>query len=452
MKKVILTFLSVITGSCLMAQMSSVQGVVEPGSVRYNTIELMRIEHGAPVSIAKTEVAPDGYYGFLFTPTYEGFYAVGAPSLMDGQFDFYIKKGEQVGLNINGVESQLTGQLSEENRQLQQWHALTKDIKVKSIYFNKTRSTYVDFFPALETADKIVLDFQKQVDTKNPAFNSLMKDYARISMDLYALNFLSTPRTAHPDASVQRPAIYSTIVAKDKFASNNIMKYLYGDRLVGMYAGYVARQLDIKDDLQLLTYFSTNEQKAAYLIKSRLPMIKSYDQFVEFSTKYAQHFELPTQRVLLEDLGAKLYKSKEGGEASDFTYPDVNGKQVSLSDFKGKVVLVDVWATWCGPCKAEFPALRKLHEEMHGTDVVIISVSVDEAKNRDKWLQMITDEKLGGIQLFAGSWDTKISKDYKIKGIPRFMVFNKQGKVVTDDAPRPSDPSLKKMLETELKK
>jgi thiol-disulfide isomerase/thioredoxin len=452
MKKIILTLISMVAGGSLMAQMSSVQGVIEPGSVRYTNIELMRIEHGAPVSIAKTDIAADGSYGFLFTPSYEGFYAVGAPSLMDGQFDFYIKKGENIQMNITGIQSELLGSLSEENQQLQQWNTLSNEIKGKAVYFNKVRSTYVDFFPAMENADKIVTDFQKQVNTKNVAFNALMKDYARMSMDFYALNFLSTPRTAHPDASVQRPAIYSTLVQKDKFASNNVMKYLYGDRFVGMYIGYIARQHDIKDDEVLLPYLSTNEQKAAYLIKGRLPMIKTYDQFTAFTEKNAQYFDVPTQKVVLEDLGAKLYQSKAGEEASDFTYPDANGKQISLSDYKGKVVLVDVWATWCGPCKAQFPALRELEEAVKGKDIVIISVSVDEAKDKEKWKQMIKDERLGGVQLFAGGWNSKITKDYKIKGIPRFMVFNKEGKVVTSDAPRPSDPELKKMLEAELKK
>ena len=110
-----------------------------------------------------------------------------------------------------------------------------------------------------------------------------------------------------------------------------------------------------------------------------------------------------------------------------------------------------MWATWCGPCRGEIPHLKKLEQEMHGTDVVFLGVSVDETKDKQKWLDFIKKEELGGVQVHASGW-SKIAQDYKIKGIPRFMVFDKQGRVVSVDAPRPSSPELKEILEKELKK
>ncbi len=85
---------------------------------------------------------------------------------------------------------------------------------------------------------------------------------------------------------------------------------------------------------------------------------------------------------------------------------------------------------------------------MHGTDVVFGGVSVDESKDKQKWLDFIKTEGLKGVQLLAGGW-SKITKDYKITGIPRFMVFDKKGNIVSVDVPRPSSPELKKMLENE---
>ena len=86
---------------------------------------------------------------------------------------------------------------------------------------------------------------------------------------------------------------------------------------------------------------------------------------------------------------------------------------------------------------------------MHGTDVVFLGVSVDEAKDKQKWLDFIETEGLKGIQLLANGW-SKISQHNNINGIPRFMVFDKYGIIVSADAPRPSNPELKKMLEAEL--
>lgn len=93
--------------------------------------------------------------------------------------------------------------------------------------------------------------------------------------------------------------------------------------------------------------------------------------------------------------------------------------------------------------RAEIPHLLKLEKEMRGKDVVFIGVSVDEQKDYKKWLEALEQEGLEGIQLFANGKNKqgrdKIMNDYKIKGIPRFMVFNKKGKVVTIN----SAPSLK---------
>ena len=118
--------------------------------------------------------------------------------------------------------------------------------------------------------------------------------------------------------------------------------------------------------------------------------------------------------------------------------------------------MVDVWATWCGPCRAEIPYLVKLEKEMEGKDVVFIGVSVDEQKDHKKWLEVLEKEGLEGVQLFTNGRDKngrdKIMKDYKIKGIPRFMVFDKKGNVVTINSPRPSNPELRKLLERELRK
>ena len=142
---------------------------------------------------------------------------------------------------------------------------------------------------------------------------------------------------------------------------------------------------------------------------------------------------------------AELAQLKAGDAGLNFAYPAPNGKTVKFEDLRGKVVLIDVWATWCGPCKAEIPYLKKLEEEMKGTNLQIVSISVDEAKDKAKWAKMIKDENLGGLQLFASGWGD-LAQYYKIKGIPRFMIFDKEGKIVTTDSPRPSNPELKTLL------
>jgi thiol-disulfide isomerase/thioredoxin len=138
---------------------------------------------------------------------------------------------------------------------------------------------------------------------------------------------------------------------------------------------------------------------------------------------------------------------QEGEAAIDFTYPDKDGNQYSLASFKDNLIYVDIWATWCGPCKAEIPSLQKLEEEYHEHNITFLSVSVDTDK--DAWLKMIKEKELGGTQLWADGW-SKITKDYAIFGIPRFMLFSAEGNIISTNAPRPSSEEIRGLLESNL--
>jgi thiol-disulfide isomerase/thioredoxin len=177
--------------------------------------------------------------------------------------------------------------------------------------------------------------------------------------------------------------------------------------------------------------------------------IKDYGRYLEYKSGIEEYILTENQKQREFQINSALATLKPGDKGYEFKFEDKNGKTVAFSDLKGKVVLIDTWATWCGPCKVEIPHLKQLEEAMQGKDVAIVSISVDEEKDKDKWKKMIEDQSLGGIQLFASGW-SDITKYYKITGIPRFMVFDKEGKIVTVDAPRPSSPDLKPLLEKYL--
>jgi len=132
-------------------------------------------------------------------------------------------------------------------------------------------------------------------------------------------------------------------------------------------------------------------------------------------------------------------------------YENHNGGETSLDDLKGKYVYVDVWATWCGPCIREIPSLKEVESRFHGKNIEFVSASIDKEKDHEKWKTMVEEKDLGGTQLFADNdWQSKFVQDYGIQGIPRFILIDPEGKIVSADAPRPSDPKLTEMLEAEL--
>ena len=130
-------------------------------------------------------------------------------------------------------------------------------------------------------------------------------------------------------------------------------------------------------------------------------------------------------------------------------YENNAGGKTSLDDLKGKYVYIDVWATWCGPCKAEIPYLKKVEKAYHGKNIEFVSLSIDEPKDHGKWKTMIKEKELGGVQLMAdNAWKSDFVQDYKINGIPRFILIDPKGNIVSPDAPRPSNEKLKELFKS----
>jgi thiol-disulfide isomerase/thioredoxin len=130
-------------------------------------------------------------------------------------------------------------------------------------------------------------------------------------------------------------------------------------------------------------------------------------------------------------------------------YENNVGGKTSLNDLKGKYVYIDVWATWCGPCIAEIPFLKKLEKAYHGKMIDFVSLSIDEPKDYDKWKSMIKEKELGGIQLLAdNTHKSDFIQDYKINGIPRFILIDPEGNIISPNAPRPSDDKLKELFDS----
>lgn len=135
-----------------------------------------------------------------------------------------------------------------------------------------------------------------------------------------------------------------------------------------------------------------------------------------------------------------------------FAYENFKGGTTKLEDMRGKYVYIDVWATWCGPCRQEIPYLQEVEKKFHGKKIEFVSISVDQKKDYEKWKKMVGEKSLGGVQLFADKdWGSDFIRAYGIQSIPRFILIGPDGKIVDADAKRPSDPGLTAQLETLVK-
>lgn len=133
-------------------------------------------------------------------------------------------------------------------------------------------------------------------------------------------------------------------------------------------------------------------------------------------------------------------KSLVNKPAIDFEGVDLKGKKVKLSDYKGKITVVDFWATWCGPCKAEFPAYKEL-EAKYGNDVNFVSVGV--YCEEKAWNKMASDEGFSHNIYLSKEAEKQITA-YKVNFIPRYLVLDENFILIDADAPRPSSGELEK--------
>lgn len=171
-----------------------------------------------------------------------------------------------------------------------------------------------------------------------------------------------------------------------------------------------------------------------------------------FVTKYKADVE-NGMKGMVQYLSAAFELKKLNGTVSpSFKYENHKGGFTSLEDLKGKYVYIDVWATWCGPCRQEIPFLQKTEEAYHGKNIEFVSISIDVMKDKEKWNKFVMDKNLGGIQLLADKdWKSDFVQGYKINGIPRFILIGPEGKIVNADAPRPSSPELATLLDSLVK-
>jgi thiol-disulfide isomerase/thioredoxin len=154
-------------------------------------------------------------------------------------------------------------------------------------------------------------------------------------------------------------------------------------------------------------------------------------------------------------LAAKLKESYEkwdtilpGMDVPDFSFEDIEGNSRKLSDLRGKLIYIDIWATWCGPCIAEHPHWDNLREEYKDKPVSFLTISVDTKK--EVWQKMVTAKNMEGLQWYAqGDFKSELARHFKVKAIPRFLLLDQEGKIIDPSADRPSG-NIRAMLDQHL--
>lgn len=223
--------------------------------------------------------------------------------------------------------------------------------------------------------------------------------------------------------------IYSKILLENKAKKGTEQSVLL-DGITQLKEGVVRDMLLYKKLQEAIFSASTRDERATL-----------YNHYITFVTQ-----DKVKKAVL------KIYESAErvgrGNPAPEFKAMSQFGKEYKLSDFKGKVVIIDVWATWCGPCLQMAPHFNRMAYNYKQNAIQFISLSVDKDKNN--WLYKVKDSRDDEIlQLHVNDMNT-FATNYNLETIPRFILIDKDGKFINSDMPMPDGSSFEQIIRTAL--
>lgn len=294
----------------------------------------------------------------------------------------------------------------------------------------------------VEKMDEYVAENYKKLEAKGFDKAFVEKEKHRINYDVYGILWQYSRRSAVSDAFYDK---IKGLMVEDPWLLQ-----------LGSYSNYMlgavnALAMKGEDEAALSPLERTIRQMNYTLENIKNPKIKEFliatfayefvdAQGVDQAEDVREIFEANVTDAQMKAAFQKIYDEgsliTKGKKAYNFKYKDIDGKEVSLEDLKGYLVYIDVWATWCGPCREEIPHLKQLEEMFKGTKVKFVSISTDQ--NKEAWEKMVKEEKLGGIQLHTDG-DEGFVNAFRVNGIPRFILIDQEGNIMEANMLRPSD-------------
>ncbi|MGE8342573.1 MAG: TlpA family protein disulfide reductase [Flavobacterium sp.] len=451
----ILTFITVqMSFAASLSEYAVIRGTISIPDFKAKEVTLYSVEEGKPAVAATAKVNSLGEFGFMTPVSAAGFYYIdyGQFKSRNQLIRLYLEPKLDINLVINKTNYVLSGKNVGQNALVQKANEIYNDFAPFARLGGN--ETYVEFYPFIDKGVTKAEEFSKSIKTKDANFNKLLKLAVATDVEELTYTFFRMPRTAFPDKD-DRPAIIKTWQTDKKFTDPDLLKLQNGVSLMSNYFFYVTmnsgdapKRLDLTE---AITHITDPALKDVYLrdaVANSRMKIEEYEKIAPSIKPFmisdnSKAFLLEYEKVLHKNVGQK---------GLDFTYKDINDKAVSFSDFKGKFVYIDLWATWCGPCKAEIPHMKKIEEDYHGKNIVFVSLSLDKPKDAQKWKDYVTKEQLKGIQLMADKdFGSDVAKNYDVNAIPRFLLFDTKGNIINADALRPSNPELRVQLDKLLK-
>ena len=443
-KLLIMLLSTLLFASC--SQKANIQGELLSKSPQ--KVLLYAFNQGDKSLIAEQETTEDGKFHFEITPNEAGFYLIGDNEKV--LYPVYLKGGEDLSVKINRKNLELVKNNDESNNWLYEWEnqvvAVREHAYLQAFIPGGSSVAYEPFFEELNLladAQKAYVEKLKSCSDQKLANSLKLKSEA--DLNFYALSYLKANGMNIPD-SVQLCDYYQQMKPDELFQNVKILSLPYAGQMLDTYVWYKHKDQQLGEGEKYdYTCLKNRDLQQAYLLTAAA-RFKFHDEYREMMEELKGEVLTPLFEERIGLIEKRLAWSAPGVQAPDFAGYAPDSSTVSLSQFKGKVLVVDVWATWCVPCKRMMPYFVELEKEFEGQEIEFLSVCMGASIESELWLEMLNKQNLPGHHCFIGSWTGDFAKNYKITGVPRYMVFDRQGKIVSVNAPKPNKLGLKEMI------
>lgn len=341
------------------------------------------------------------------------------------------------------------------------WYLLGENELIS--FINKERelfdSVYTVVYSKKTTEDKYLDYFAKMVSLDNSFIELHMLLFYAVNNHFEykkSKNFLENNFNKEIIDNLFNDEYMVSSIYKHFILTNSYLEYLLEldyqkDSLLKDRKGYILEKInnEYKGSAKDYTFYKVMVSSISFC-PSKEKLNDCKELFKPYILSISNQVYLDSIMAAFSQKEAELKISQIGQPAPKFTLKNNDGRLFGLDDFNGKVVYIDLWASWCGPCRAETPSLKRLYDKYKDdTRLVFISIAVND--NLNNWRIALEKDKPEWLQLYDS--DGIVSKLYMANVIPKFILIDKKGRIVNTDAPRPSSgEKIESLLNQELEK
>ncbi len=318
-----------------------------------------------------------------------------------------------------------------------------------------------DFLRSLQKSKKEQLKILRKHKLKNKDFSRLFSEYINAYYWESVITAAKLVRYKYMDV----PDVLLEEILNLDVNNPELKEKDYAESWLDAYVKALEDKGILKQTLNEYVYktamFIKNKQIREFYILNKLEKTVKKKDFVCFEELFAN-----STSCIVSNEGKQMFKRLydegksmslngfNGVKAKELTFFTSEGKEAKLSDYVGKYVYIDIWATWCSPCKQEAPNFMRLAERMQGKDIVFLSLSADKIKDKETWNNYVREHSVD--KYCVAGWTgcgfrSSFIAHYGIKSIPRFMLVGPDGNMIYQNCWRPSNVLIDELLNSFLK-